>query len=90
MKLYAVCQSLQDAEIKQFCFNDCGKIQIGGLEFADMAWWLCREENCPYLEKEESIGEVPFDWGKEEMVLRKLKTFGEAPTVREKQGDRWS
>lgn len=80
-KLYIVCQSLQADEIKRYCFNDCGKIQIGGIDFNDLAWWPCREENCPYLDRQTSVGEVLFDWGKEELILRKLLTL--VPT----QGD---
>ena len=72
-KVYAVCQSLQEKEIKEYCFNKCGNIIIGGLTFACMAWCPCRTDICPYLEEELSMGEVKLDRGKEELIARKLK-----------------
>jgi len=73
MTVYAVSLDLQKAEIDQYCFRDCGQIIIGGIEFNNMAWCPCRTKDCPYLDREISIGEAPFDWGKEELILRKLR-----------------
>jgi len=71
-KIYAVCESLQSKEIKEYCFKKCGRIIIGGLDFADMAWWPCRTDKCPYLVKEVSMGDTCFEWGNEELIARKL------------------
>ena len=80
-KLYAVCHSLQEEEIKHYCFKQCGQIIIGGLDFNGMAWCPCRTEECPYLDRQLSMGEVDLDWGKEELILRKLLPFIKPPPL---------
>jgi len=75
MTIYAVCHSLQEKEITEYCFKKCGKIIVGGLDFNDMAWCPCRTEKCPHLERQVTAGDIPFDWGDEELVLRKLEAL---------------
>ena len=81
MVIYAVCHSLQAKEIKEYCFNKCGEIIIGGIDFNDMAWCPCRTELCLYVDREASFGEAPFDWGKEELIGRKLIPLSVSPEV---------
>ena len=72
MAVYIVCLSLQENEIKDHCFEKCGKIIIGGIDYNNLDWCPCRTEDCPYLDRQLSVGNVPFDWGEEELILRKL------------------
>jgi len=46
---------------------------VGGIEFNTTAWCPCQTTVCPHLDRELSVGKVPFDCGEEELVLRKLK-----------------
>ena len=71
-KLFAVVLGLQRPEIEQYCFHDCGKIIVGGLDDKQLGSLLpCRQETCPFLDKEmaEPFGEVDG----ETVYLRKLK-----------------
>jgi len=85
MTVYVVNLDLQEPEITQFCFRDCGQILVGGIEFNNTAWCPCQTTVCPHLDRELSVGKVPFDWGEEKLVLRKLKPLMENIKDYEKQ-----
>lgn len=73
MTVYAVSPLAQKAEVDKFCFRECGQIIIGGLEIAFAPFCPCHTNPCPHLEKELSFGIGNFDWGEEEVIIRKLK-----------------
>ena len=60
-KMFVTVWGLQEAEIKRYCFDECGKVMFG-LIMDDQYGGLshCFESNCPFLDKEmsEPFGEV--------------------------------
>ena len=74
MTVYAVSLLAQKEQVEELCFKKCGHVIVGGLEIAGAPFLPCRTSPCPYLEREISLGEAGFDWGKEEVIVRKLKS----------------
>jgi hypothetical protein len=55
-RLFLMSPFVQKNETELFCFNKCGKIEIGVLEFCGGQFLFCTQDNCKFKEKEESFG----------------------------------
>lgn len=73
--IYAVSPIIQEKEVTKYCFGECMKIIIGGVEDTELGPLCpCREDDCPYEEKHtEVIGTVKG----EKVCVRKLKPLKE-------------
>ena len=73
MKLYLVSPLANKEETDKYCFKECGKIIVGGIDFMDALWLPCREDNCLHEEKSMSFGKAEILGEEEEIIVRKLK-----------------
>ena len=75
--LYLVSNIIQEQEVGNHCFGDCGKIIVGAVDLGEMGMWFpCRQSDCPYEEKSGKAFDEPVEiQGKTETVFfRKLKS----------------
>ena len=67
--VYAVSLGAQKDLIDKYCFDECGKICMAGLNICGGAFLPCNESNCPHMENEKELeGTVNGD----KVVIRKL------------------
>ncbi len=60
-KLYLVSHNVQSKEINEYCFRKCGKILIGCVIMADLAFIPCNTDDCPFLEKQMKAEPITFN-----------------------------
>lgn len=69
MVVYLVSEEIQPREVDR-CFQSCGKIIIGMIEY-DGFWWIpCKHKDCPYEEKTMLIEGADID--NDKASIRKL------------------
>ncbi|NQT04171.1 MAG: hypothetical protein HQ580_19250 [Planctomycetes bacterium] len=59
--LFAISALIQEKQAQKYCFDQCGKIIIGGLDDATLGpCFPCRQEDCPFEFKRtsEPVGDV--------------------------------
>ena len=59
--LFAISAMMQEKQAIKYCFGECGKILVGGLDEAHLGpCYPCRQDDCPYEMKRTSVpmGEV--------------------------------
>ncbi|KKK60689.1 hypothetical protein LCGC14_3021850 [marine sediment metagenome] len=75
-KLYFVSHDMQAKEINKYCFRECGKILIGGVEMAGLAFLPCNIDDCSFLEKQIKSESITFDGViYNDVYIRKLKAM---------------
>ena len=69
--IYAVSPVIQEKEVDQYCFKECGKIIIGGIDMKEWGPFCpCKTESCPFEEDRTSVMGQVFN---EDVCVRKLK-----------------
>lgn len=76
MVVYCVSPLAQKAEVDAFCFKECGHILIGSMEICGAPFCPCRTNPCPYETERLDMGKAKFEWGWENVVVRKLTMKG--------------
>jgi hypothetical protein len=72
-KIYLVSPLANKEETREYCFDKCGKVIIGGIDFLEAPWLFCREDKCSYEEKSISFGKQELTGeGRTEIIVRKL------------------
>ena len=72
--LWLIPFHIQKKAIKELCFEKCGKVITGAVEYGIMPCFPCRTKECKYVDKEVEGGVCELSHGKEKIILRKLKT----------------
>lgn len=71
--LYMVNPKVQKESIDEFCFNKCGKILVGGIDFLGGFFLACNQARCKYKVDQKYIGIFELaETGKRRIVARKL------------------
>ncbi len=71
--IYLISPLANKEESEKYCFKECGKIIVGGIDFMDAPWLPCREQLCPYEDKHLSMGVGEIQGEKEHIIVRKLR-----------------
>lgn len=72
-KIYLMSPFAQEKETNFYCFEKCGKVIFGVIDFMGAPFIYCFEDECPYAEKSENFGVVDIDGEKGDITVRKLK-----------------
>lgn len=73
-KMYLVSFAAQEAAIKEYCFEACGKILVGGVRIAGAGVFApCKSAECDHVSESLEMGELDLSVeGMTEIVIRKL------------------
>lgn len=73
--LFGLSEGAQGELVSQLCFDKCGKILVGGIEFMGGIFFPCAEVSCPFVEKESEImADIHFGDKNYALKFRKLQS----------------